>query len=71
MPAQWPSCQVEPQGIAHVFTTLAVGAHCACGRAVAALSDDECDLVIRRLTPWPYPTARATVHARAKPHPFA
>ena len=70
MSAQWPSCRVEPQGIAPVFAMFAVGARCACGRAVAALSDDESYLVIRRLTPWPYPAARATVHPGARRRPL-
>ena len=71
MPAQWPSCLVEPQGIAHVFVMFAVGAHCVCGRAVAALSDDESDLVIRRLTPWPYPAVHPTAHPRPTRYPLA
>ena len=54
MQSEYPrSCAVEAAGIAHVFTPFFVGAICACGRAVAALGDDERGVVIRRSAPRP------------------
>jgi len=55
------SCAVDGDGIAHVFTPFVVGASCACGRAVAALSDDERAVVIRRSSPRPRPAPAKAV----------
>jgi hypothetical protein len=59
-------CDVGSGGISHVFTPLAVGAVCACGRMVAGLSEDERRLEMRRVDPWPAPR-RAPAPAPAWP----
>jgi hypothetical protein len=53
-------CDVDSGGISHVFGALAVGAVCACGRTVAALSEDERRLELRCVDPWPAPVRSRT-----------